>query len=134
MILITIGALAARADTHADVVELFAQIASALSDDNAPGFLKGFDAKMPDYDRLKTQITAMLQNGEVANSVEPLSDEGDESRRNVDLDWYLEIRSRTAAGPLVRRREEIHCQIAKEGKHWRIVSVKPVTFFDAPQY
>ncbi|MGI8741351.1 MAG: hypothetical protein ACR2NN_02040 [Bryobacteraceae bacterium] len=124
----------AQADTHSGVVDLFAQITSALSDDNAAGFLKGFDSKMPDYAHLKTQITAMLQNAEVANSVEALNDEGDESKRKVDLDWYLEIRSRTAGGPLIRRREKIHCQIEKEGKHWRIVSLKPVAFFDAPAY
>ena len=127
-------ALAAGADTHADIVDLFASMAAALSDGNAPGFMKAVDRKMADYDRLNTQIAALLQNSDVTNSVEPLRDDGDESKRSVDLDWYSEIRSRVAGGPLVQRRDVIHCQLEKEGKHWRIVSLKPVAFFDAPTY
>ena len=82
----------ARADTHADIVDVFASMAAALSDD------------------------------------------GDEARRDVDLDWYLELRSRTPGGPSTQRRSIVHCRVEKEGKHWRVVSLKPASLFDAPKY
>jgi hypothetical protein len=126
--------VSARADTHAEIVDLFASMAAALSDDNPAGFMKGIDRKMPDYDRLKTQIEALVQSSEVGSSVEPVSDEGDESKRAIDLDWYLELRSRAPGGPSMQRRSVLHCQVEKQGKRWRVVSLKPAAFFDAPKY
>jgi hypothetical protein len=125
--------MAVRADTHADVVDLFASMAAALSDDNPSGFMRAIDHKMPDYDRLKTQIEALVQSYEVGSSVEPLGDEGDDSKRDVDLDWYLELRSRVPGGPFLQRRSVIHCKLEKAGKHWRVVSLKPADFFDVPK-
>lgn len=124
----------ACADTHADVVDLFASMAAALSDDNPAGFMKGIDRNMPDYDRLKTQIDALVQGSELSSSVEPVNDEGDDSKHTVDLDWYLELRSRVPGGPSMQRRNVIHCRVEKQGKHWRVVALKPVDFFDAPKY
>lgn len=129
--LAVIVSLAALADTHADVVDLFAQMAAALSDDNAAQFMKAFDRNLAEYGRLETQITALLANSEVASSVEPLKDEGDERKRDIELDWYLELRSRVRGGPLVQRRAVIYCQLEKQGKHWRITSMKPMEFFEA---
>ena len=77
--------VSARADTPAEIVDLFASMAAALSDDNPAGFMKAIDPKMPDYDRLKTQIQALVQSSEVGSSVEPVSDEGDESKRAISM-------------------------------------------------
>jgi hypothetical protein len=118
-----------RADTHADVVDVFASMAAALSDPNVPEFMKNFDKDMPGYDTLKIQIRALLTNADVSSSVEPVKDEGDESKRTVDLDWYLQIRSQYPTGPIVTRREVIHCELRKQGKHWKIVSLEPMEFF-----
>ena len=132
---VAIGAcwFAVYADTHADIVDLFASMAAALSDDNPAEFMKGFDPKMPEYDRLKRQAEALVQSSEIGSAVEVLKDEGDESKRDVDLDWYLELRSRVPGGPSMQRRSVIHCGVEKRGKHWRVVSLKPVEFFDAPK-
>lgn len=130
---VAIWTLAAYADTHGDVVDLFASMAAALSDDNPAGFMKAIDRKMPEYERLKAQLEALVQNSEVGSAVEPLNDEGDESKREIDLDWYMELRSRVPGGPSTQRRSVIHCQVEKEGKRWRVVSLKPAEFFDAPK-
>src|SRR5437870_5095026 len=124
-----IGIGCARADTHSEIVDLLASMAAALSDDNPAGFMKAIDRKMLEYDRLKARIQALVQSYEVGSSVEPVRDEGDESKRDLDLDWYLELRSRVAGGPLLQRRSIIHCQVEKEGKHWRVVSL-PASFFE----
>ncbi len=130
-ILGALGTIGAQADTHAEVVDLFAQMAAALSDDNAAQFMKLFDRNMANHGQLETQITALLANAEVASSVELMKDEGDERKREVEVDWYLELRSRLRAGPLVQRRSVIQCQLEKQGKHWRVRSLQPVEFFEA---
>src|ERR1700694_1626366 len=48
------------ADTHADVVDVFAAMTSALSDDNTAGFMAGFDKNMPDYDKLRGYVAALI--------------------------------------------------------------------------
>jgi hypothetical protein len=122
---------ALTADTHDDVVDLFASMAAALSEINVPQFMDAFDKNMPSYDRLRAGVTALVNQAEVSSSVEPLSDEGDDLKRTVELDWYLEIRSLLPDGPLVRRREAVHCELRKQKKHWKIVALKPIEFFGA---
>jgi hypothetical protein len=119
------------ADTHDDVIDLFTSMAAALSEINIPQFMDAFDKDMPDYGNLKTGVTAMVRQADVTSSIEPLSDEGDDTKRTVDLDWYLEIKSVLPDGPVVRRREVVHCELRREKKHWKIVALKPIEFFRA---
>jgi hypothetical protein len=119
------------ADTHDDVVDLFASMAAALSEINVPQFMDAFDKDMPDYDKLKNAVTALVNQAEVSSSVEPLKDDGDDTKRTVELDWYLEIRSLLPDGPVAHRREVIQCELRKEKKRWKVVSIKPLEFFGA---
>jgi hypothetical protein len=128
----TLGLLVClHADTHDDVIDLFTSMAAALSEINVPQFMDAFDKDMPDYGNLKTGVTALVRQADVTSTIEPLTDEGDDTKRTVELDWYLEIRSLLPDGPLVRRREVVHCELRKEKKHWKIVALKPVEFFGA---
>jgi len=48
----------------------------------------------------------------------------------------LEVRSLEQDGPIVRRREVIHCELRKDEAHkkksqWKIVAIKPLDFFGA---
>jgi hypothetical protein len=117
------------ADVQSDVTDLFASMAAALVEVNVPKFMDGFDKNMPDYEQLKTQIEALTNQAEVSSSIEPLKNEGDDKKRSVDLDWFLEVRSLLQDGPIVRRREVIHCELMRERKSWKIVSFKPLEFF-----
>jgi hypothetical protein len=117
------------ADAHSAVVDLFASMASALANDNAAGFMNGFDKNMPDYGKLSSYIEGLIAQAEVTSSIDPTSDEGDDSKRSVDLDWTLQIRSRELSGPLVQREQTVHAELVKQKKHWRIVSITPLDFF-----
>lgn len=131
LLAICVGAL--RADTHDEIVDHFAAMAAALADDNAPGFLARIDKGMPGYEDLKIQINAMVDLASVASDIDPQKDTGDNQQRSVDLDWYLVMRSKLPDGPLVRRRQVIHCDLRKEGRHWKIVTMTPLSFFAAPE-
>jgi hypothetical protein len=124
-----LAAAGSRADTHADVVDLFASMAAGLSEDNAEAFLARIERTTPEYEKLKADIPALLSQAELTSSVSLLKDEGDDSKRVVDLDWFLEIRGKTADGPIVRRREVIHCTLEKHAKTWRVMSMKPADLF-----
>ena len=117
------------ADVQSEVNDLFASMAAALVEVNVPAFMDAFDKQMPDYDLLKTEIAALTNQAEVSSSIEPIKNEGDAKRRSVDLDWYLEVRSLLQDGPVVHRRQVIHCELERQGKGWKIVSLSPLDFF-----
>ena len=140
--LLCVAVSLAFADAHDDVVEVFTRMAAALTEANTDGtashggnvaeFMSGISKDMPDYDTLKNNVTALVNNAEISSSVEVLTEEAQGDAYKVDLDWVLEIRSLQQDGPLVRRREVVHCQLTKEKKRWKIVALKPVEFFAPP--
>ncbi len=131
--LLLLFAASLLADAHDEIVDHFAAMAAALADNNAAGFMAGIDKTMPGYDNLKTQINAMVDLATVASDIDPRNDTGDNQQRSVDLDWFLVMRSKLPDGPIVRRRELVHCELRKEGKHWKVVAMTPLKFFDAPE-
>ena len=117
------------ADVHTEIVAVFASMAGALADSNVSEFMKPCDQDMPDYDTLKAEIGSLLTGNQVSSSIEPIKEDGDDTKRSVDLDWYLQIRNQLDNGPITVRRKVIHCELRKEGKHWKIVSLQPIDFF-----
>jgi hypothetical protein len=118
------------ADSHDEIVDVVSNMANALSTVNAPKFMDAIDKSMPEYDKLKSDVAALMNQTEVTSSIEMLQEDGDEAKRTVDLDWYLEVRSLSPDGPIERRREIIHCELLrKDKKHWKIVLLKPMEFF-----
>jgi hypothetical protein len=84
---------------------------------------------MPDYDTMKNNVTALVNEGEISSSIQPLTEVGTDQAYKIDLDWLLEVRSLEQDGPLVRRREVVHLELRKEKKHWKVVALKPLDFF-----
>ncbi|HMD47842.1 MAG TPA: hypothetical protein VKG79_02035 [Bryobacteraceae bacterium] len=126
---VSLALVSARGDAHSDAIALFGSLAAALTDWNVPAFMDGFDEDMPGFDNLKTQVTALVNQAEVTSSIEPVTEEGDDSKYKIDLDWFLQVRSLLDNGPIVERRQVIHCQLRKEKKKWKIVSLEPIEFF-----
>ncbi|HTP88864.1 MAG TPA: hypothetical protein VMJ34_18060 [Bryobacteraceae bacterium] len=131
---VLVTAVFARADAHADVIDVIASMTAALSDDNAAGFMKAVDKGMSGYDTLRGEIPALLAQGNVVSSVQALRDEGDDARRSLQLDWYLEIRNLDETAPVVRRREVIRCTLEKHDGRWHVTSLDPLSFFEPENY
>lgn len=91
--------------------------------------MDGFDKGMPGYDNLRTQVTALVNQADVTSSIEPVEEQGDETTYRIDLDWFLQVRSLLDNGPIVERRQIVHCQLRKDKKDWKIVSLQPIEFF-----
>ena len=142
-VLVSIAAAMACADAHDDVIDVVTSIAGALTEvsgrdagavrGNVSLFMSAFSKDMPGYGTLENNVTALVKQAEVSSSIRTVSEDGDDQARTIDLDWVLEVRSLEEDGPIVRRREVIHCEFRKEKKHWKIVSLKPVDFFAPPK-
>ena len=129
MLIVSLTLASARGDAHSDVVALFGSLAAALTDWNVPAFMDGFDKDMPGYDNLKTQVAALVNQADVTSSIEPVTEQGDDAKYRIDLDWFLQVRSLLDNGPIAERRQVIHCELRKEKKKWKIVSLNPIEFF-----
>jgi hypothetical protein len=129
-----LAALAAPllADTHQDIIDLFTKMASALSEGNGLAFLDHVDHAMTDYAKLEKYILALAAQNEVMSSIDLLNQEGDEHTQKVELDWFLQIRSREQSGPLERRRQIIRCRLERPKKKWKVMAIEPVSFFAPP--
>jgi hypothetical protein len=121
------------ADASAEVRDLLRDAAGAMAEGNARRFLSFVDPSLPGYARLGRDVTALIEQYEVTSAIEPLSDEGDEQSRTLQLDWYLQIRTRDLTGVLERRRQAIKCRVEKRGKKWRITALEPLEFFAPPK-
>ena len=60
---------------------------------------------------------------EIGSTIEVITDEGDEQKRTLELDWLLKIDN---AEP---RRQIVKCQVERQGKKWKITALDPVEFF-----
>jgi hypothetical protein len=110
-------------DAPKDVLDFFRTAAEALADKDAAAFLGHFDRKMADYDELEREVRALLDRSETGSSIEIVSDEGNDRKRNLQLDWLLRIDEDSP------RRQIVKCTIEKQGRRWRITSLEPVSFF-----
>jgi hypothetical protein len=133
----------ACADAHDDVIDLVSVASGALTEVNGIGqsevrgnvsrFMSAFSKDMPDYATLESNVTALVRQAEVTSSIKTVSEDGDDQARTIDLDWVMQVRSLEQDGPIVQRREVVHCALRKEKKHWKIVALKPIDFFAPPK-
>ncbi len=107
-------------------------MAAALSGGSPAAFLAPVDPEMPGYAQLRANVYALLDQADVASSIRLLEDEGDEQKREVALDWVLEIRSKQASGPLERRRQNVKARLERRRGEWKLVSLEPISLFAAP--
>jgi hypothetical protein len=128
-VLACVAAASLHGGTHEDVIELVKSMAAALTAVNVPEFMDAFDKNMTDYEAIRTNVAALVNQADVASSIEPVSDAGDDTKWSVDLDWYIQVSSLLQDGQTVQRRQMVHCELRKEKKKWKIVSLKPIEFF-----
>jgi hypothetical protein len=127
-------AAAPAGDPQAETREVLAAFAGALANDNVPDALTNVSKSMPDYEVFARNLRALLQQNDVTSSISPVSNEGDDQKRVLQLDWYLEIRSKSGELGLVRRRENVRCTVERSPKKkWMLTAIEPSRLFEPPQ-
>ena len=133
LFLLTIAATAlAPGDTSQELIDLFASMASALSESNPDVFLRAIDPAMPGYDRFAANVRALAAQNALSNSIEIASQKGDDRVQVVELDWLLDIRGKGGSLLFVRREVIVECRVERQKKKWRIVALEPADFFAPP--
>jgi murein L,D-transpeptidase YcbB/YkuD len=122
--------MVAFADSAADVLNVFSAAAEALTNDDSAAFLEHFDRSMPDYAALRGNIEGLLAAYEVGSTIEVVTDEGNDEKRMVSLDWLLVTSDKNAVnGNQQTRRRIVKCTLERQGKRWRITALTPIDFF-----
>ena len=133
LVLLAIAAAAlAPGDTSQELIDLFASMASALSEANPDVFLRAIDPAMPGYDRFAANVRALAAQNALSNAIEIVSQKGDDRAQAVELDWLLDIRGKGGSLLYVRREDIVKCRLERQKKKWRIVSIEPADFFAPP--
>src|SRR5262245_45692052 len=114
-----------RADDASKAWELIGDAASALSQGNSVYFFSLCDKNSPALDTLRANIVGLLETMDVQSSIDLVSNEGDATRRTLEIDWSLRLVPRSRGEAPVQRRQNIKCVLEKRGRHWRIVSLDP---------
>jgi hypothetical protein len=133
LLLIAILAPALAADPRQEVYELIGSMASALSEGDPARFLAAFDRSMKGYDDLAVNVRALVEQADVASTVDPIEDAGDARARTIKVDWLLELANKEDRISRVRRQKTVACRVEKEKGKWRIVSLDPLDFFAPPR-
>jgi len=119
-------------DVRQDILDLFTEMASGLSEGNGLAFLERIDHSMPDYHKLEQNILALVAQNEILSSIDVVKQEGNGEEQTVEVDWFLQIRSREETGPLERRRQIVKCRLRRTKKKWKVLSLEPLAFFAPP--
>jgi hypothetical protein len=118
------------ADSAADVLNVFTSAAEGLINDDAASFLDSFDRNMPGFAVLQNNVQGLLAAYEVGATIEEISDEGDDQKRTVALDWLLILKQKGATNsPQLTRRQMVKCTVERRGKQWKITALEPADFF-----
>ena len=119
-------------DAPQELIDLFATMASALTEANPDVFLRAIDPSMPGYERLAANVNALATQNALSNSIEIVSQKGDDRVQVVELDWLLEIIGKGESHVFVRREVLVKCRLERQKKKWRIVALDPSDFFAPP--
>lgn len=116
----------------AAVNELFTAMASALSEGNVAAFMQAFDPAMPGYEKLRADAAALTARYDVATSLDFLKDEGDDDRRAVEIDWFVQLAEKIDMGRITRRRAVVRCTLKRVGKKWKVAAFDPPGLLASP--
>jgi hypothetical protein len=116
-----------------DRFQIFAAMAGALSQDSPREFLAPIDRAMTGYEALSRNIHALLDQATAGSAVEVIREEGGGDTYTFELDWFLEIKPKSAVGGLERRRERVTAKLERKGKRWRVTAMEPLTLFAPPK-
>ncbi len=127
-VLVAALSLPAAEDT---VPAVLADLASALSEGNAPSAIGALDKSMKDFGSLSANIEGMLAQSEVLCSIEVVTESVAGNVHEIEADWYLQIKGRES-GQVERRRERVRLKLEKIKGLWKITSLSPATVLEPP--
>lgn len=108
-------------------------MASDLSQADAAGFLANFDRGMPGYARLAEYARALSDQADVGCSIAIATETGDDLRRELELDWTLQLSGKAAGSRVEHREQRIRCTFEHRKKRWFVTAFAPIDFLAPPR-
>lgn len=108
-----------------EALDILTVVAAALSEGNPIAFLQAFDRSMPGYANMESNVTALTSQTDIVCSIDILKEGGDDNTRSAEVDWFMQLRSKSERGPMERRRQIVTIKVAKLKKKWKIVAFDP---------
>lgn len=102
---------------------LVARLAADLNDKNESGILGAFDSKMKQYGEIDNDIDALVTQNDILCAIDIVSDRMTQGIHTLDLDWYLQLKSRADAGGVLKRRERVKVEIVLIRNKWKIGNI-----------
>jgi hypothetical protein len=85
---------------------------------------------MHGYAALLDNVKGLLAAYNVGATIEEITDEGDDRKRTVELDWLLILTQKGAINsPQQTRRQVVKCTVERRGKQWKITALEPLDLF-----
>jgi ketosteroid isomerase-like protein len=110
------------------IPRFMAALARDLNEKNTSGVMGSFDSRMKEYGELDNDIDALVTQNDVLCAIDIVSEhDKDGGAVALDLDWYVELKSRADAGPVRNRRERVQAELVKVGGKWKISHIDPIS-------
>jgi hypothetical protein len=108
------------------VFERVATLASDLSANDGGGAAAIFDSEMKGYGEIAANIDALTAQADILCAIDVIVDHEANGVHKLDVDWYMELKSRAADAPAERRRERVQLQLEKIRGRWKINALAPL--------
>jgi hypothetical protein len=105
-------------------------MAGALSNSDGPRFMDYIDKSAPKYAEIETDVTALTAQNSITASLDVLKETGDDEHVEVLVDWFMQINSDDALEHTARRRMRVTIVERMVKKHWKVVSITPLSILD----
>ncbi len=112
-----------------EIARVLADLASDLANDNHAGFLRTFDAQWEGFEELRRNVVGLLAVWDLSSSVEIRGVVSEGNEWSADVDWYLQMKSRSELRSVQQRRQTLRLRLAKMGKRWRVKTLDAPEFF-----
>jgi|HubBroStandDraft_2_1064218.scaffolds.fasta_scaffold341138_2 hypothetical protein len=108
-----------------------ANLASALSQNDADAALEYFDSNMQSYGEIEQKIEALTAQADISCAIDIVTDVEGDGIHKLDLDWFMQLKSQTDDSQLERRRERVQVEMREIKGVWKITAFSPIGILDA---
>ena len=117
------------AEPEQEITNVISKLASALSHGEHQVFLDALDHKMPEYQQIEHDVTALAADTDLDCTIELIRNTGNDTEQTADLDWYMVLRSQQDQNLIERRRAKVAIKVTRRGKKWIVTGFSPVEVF-----
>jgi len=119
--------LSVLAAPDGSVFKRIAELATNLNEKDQTDAMGAFDKGMKQYAEIDDDIDALMTQNDVLCAIDIVGDRQTGAVHTLDLDWYLDLKSRTDGGRSSQRRERVKVTMRQIKGKWKIDSMEPLS-------